>query len=69
MSPARRPPAIRLRSARLLDIVTGELREPGDVLVVGVQVGGKHLAESLAHRGVQLDPSALLIVGLNGHVA
>jgi imidazolonepropionase-like amidohydrolase len=40
MSPARRPEAIRLRSARMLDIVEGELREPGDVLVVG-----DHIAE------------------------
>ncbi|HXP32768.1 MAG TPA: amidohydrolase family protein, partial [Acidimicrobiales bacterium] len=40
MSPPRRPEAVRLRSARLLDVVAGELREPGDVLVVG-----DHIAE------------------------
>jgi imidazolonepropionase-like amidohydrolase len=40
MSRSRRPEAIRLRSARMLDVVTGELREPGDVLVVG-----DHIAE------------------------
>ncbi|HVC69325.1 MAG TPA: amidohydrolase family protein [Acidimicrobiales bacterium] len=40
MSPPRRPEAIRIRSARLLDVVEGELREPGDVLVVG-----DHIAE------------------------
>jgi imidazolonepropionase-like amidohydrolase len=38
MSPARRPEAVRLRSARLLDVVTGEYREPGDVLVVGDRI-------------------------------
>ncbi len=32
------PEAIRLRSARLLDIVKGELLEPGDVLVVGERI-------------------------------
>jgi imidazolonepropionase-like amidohydrolase len=38
MTPARRPEAIRLRSARMLDVVKGELREPGDVLVVDDQI-------------------------------
>ena len=38
MSPPRRPGAIRLRSARILDIVKGELFEPGDVLVVGDRI-------------------------------
>ncbi|HZU80954.1 MAG TPA: hypothetical protein VE991_13635, partial [Acidimicrobiales bacterium] len=38
MSRARRPEAIRLRSARMLDVVKGELLEPGDVLVVGERI-------------------------------
>lgn len=38
MSPARRPEAIRLRSARMLDVVAGEILEPGDVLVVGDRI-------------------------------
>ncbi len=38
MSRPRRPEAIRLRSARMLDIVKGELLEPGDVLVVGDRI-------------------------------
>ncbi|HUC37742.1 MAG TPA: amidohydrolase family protein [Acidimicrobiales bacterium] len=38
MSPSRRPEAIRLRSARMLDISKGELLEPGDVLVVGERI-------------------------------
>jgi len=48
MSPPRRPEAIRLRSARMLDIVKGELVEPGDVLVVGdhiAEVMPSHLPE------------------------
>jgi len=38
MSPAQRPAAVRLRSARLLDVVSGELVEPGDVLVTGERI-------------------------------
>jgi len=38
MSSARRPEAIRLRSARMLDVVAGEIREPGDVLVIGDRI-------------------------------
>jgi imidazolonepropionase-like amidohydrolase len=40
MSRARRPDAIRLRSSRMLDVVKGELLEPGDLLVVE-----EHIAE------------------------
>ncbi len=40
MSPPRRPEAIRLRSARMLDVVEGVIGEPGDVLVIG-----DHIAE------------------------
>ncbi|HXX90404.1 MAG TPA: amidohydrolase family protein [Acidimicrobiales bacterium] len=35
-----RPPAIHLRSSRMLDVVKGELLEPGNLLVVG-----EHIAE------------------------
>jgi len=38
MSRPRRPEAVRLRSARMLDISKGELLEPGDVLVVAEHI-------------------------------
>jgi len=45
MSRPRRPEAIRLRSARMLDVAQGEMVEPGDVLVVG-----DHIAELTPRR-------------------
>ncbi len=38
MNPPRRPEAIRLRSDRMLDVLKGEMLEPGDVLVVGERI-------------------------------
>ena len=40
MSRPRNPEAIHLRSGRMLDVVKGELLEPGSLLVVG-----EHIAE------------------------
>ena len=38
MSRRRGPEAVRLRGARMLDVVKGELLEPGDMLVVGDRI-------------------------------
>ena len=42
MSRPSQPEALRLRSARLLDVVSGELVEPGDVLVVGEHIAARN---------------------------
>lgn len=42
MSSPRQPEAVRLRSARMLDVAKGELLEPGDLLVVGDRIAEVH---------------------------